>query len=211
MNSFDEIDFKDFFPAHLHGASKDSLKVALRQFHFKNKAEEINYSNFYSTNFNNYFSQGDVISEIRYPISNLKNYSFEKGYVTGIILSNTCDISKENKRSINLKQTLFAPVIKLQKYLDNLDLKCTKEQIKNHHKEIISQRISNLFFLPDQKNINEGFIALLDRIFWFPTSELDQLAPDEDRLLSLNQFGFYLFLLKISFHLCRLPETTENN
>lgn len=210
MQSFDEINFSDFLPAHLKGESKEQLKNSLKQFHVSETVEKINYSNFYTESFFEFFFQGDLIPEVRFPHFNPQNFSFEKAYTNAVIISNTCDISSENNRTLNNKECLLAPIIELDGYTEQLkQLGRTPEQIQSHKQEIYMQKISNLFFFPQKNNWEKGYIAYLDKMFWFPTNELNSFNIKEDRISCLNQFGFYLFVLKISYHLCRLPEQNE--
>lgn len=210
MQSFDEINFSDFLPNYLNGESRDQLKKSLKQFHIHESVDKINYSNFYTNSIFDFFLQGDLILEVRFPHFNPKDFSFEKAYTNAVIMSNTCDISSENNRALNQKECLLAPIIKLNGYLDQLkQLGKTDEQIQSHKQEIYAQKISNLFFFPLKNNWEEGFIAYLDKVFWFPTNELNSFDRNDDRIYCLNQFGFYLFALKISYHLCRLPEQND--
>lgn len=65
--------------------------------------------------------------------------------------------------------------------------------------ELKLQRITNIFYISD--NGEQEYIALLDKIFWFPTEELNSYLENikENKLFSLTHFGYYLFLLKLTF------------
>ncbi|MEP5611451.1 MAG: hypothetical protein ABJP45_04345, partial [Cyclobacteriaceae bacterium] len=55
------------------------------------------------------------------------------------------------------------------------------------------------------------YIAYLDDTSNITIEELGLLKENlsENRIASLDFFGYYLFVLKLSYHLCRLPEETD--
>jgi hypothetical protein len=57
----------------------------------------------------------------------------------------------------------------------------------------------------------QEYFALLDNMFWIKTEEINALSPtiSDDRLATLNHYGYYLFILKLSHHLCRFPEEND--
>ena len=102
---------------------------------------------------------------------------------------------------------LLAQAIPLNKYiseLKNLSLSNVEEIIE----QIKRQHYSNLFYLPSIGAKGE-YIVPLDFISQISIEELDMLKSDfnNNRIAILDQFGFYLFMFKLSFHFCRLPET----
>lgn len=207
-------DFESMLPEYLTSDQKQRLKDGLLQFSVERSSDinsaVIDYTNFTSTIHSDNFKQSDIIREIRFPFLE-SDYSYSKKYTTAIILSNTCDISNGNNHSINIKQTVLAPILKLEDFIKKItagssyDLK----KLENFINELKLQRISNLFYISD--NGGEEYIALLDRIFWFPTDELNEYLDqiEDTKILSLSMFGYYLFLLKVSFHFCRFPEALE--
>jgi|SRR5579859_1638940 len=193
-------------PSYLVDGEKTRLKDALLQFATKNS--QINYDDFYKDFEHPYFLQSDLIKEIRF--AEWDEASFKKAYTDAIIISNTCDISFENKRTINAKQCLVAPIIDLQVFLSDLKENGYKDdQIETFSSTVRSQLSSNIFYLPANVKDNKEYIVLLDNIFWFPTAELNSYEIAGTRLASLSHFGYYLFILKLSYHLCRLPETCD--
>ncbi len=71
-----------------------------------------------------------------------------------------------------------------------------------------------LRFLPTYLTNEENpidYICHLDKAFWFPTEELHSYLSDieQTRIASLDYFGYYLFLVKLSYHFCRLPEEKQ--
>ena len=123
----------------------------------------------------------------------------------GIVLSNTCDISPENQRDMP-KNLVFAPIVKLSEY--EIWLKksgINVNSISDKIGAIKEQRVSNIFYLPENNQLGGEYIALFDRLSHMPASEIKTMLG-QVKLFTLSQFGFYYFLFKISHHFCRLPE-----
>jgi hypothetical protein len=204
--------FEKILPSYLVQADKTRLKEALSQFSIDERGNEINYSNFYRNYDHSYFMQSDLIREVRVSKWDEESAQFQKGYTDAIIISNTCDISFENKRDFNTKQCLFAPLIDFKEYLADLEKAgYSIDQINSFSQNVKAQLRTNIFYLPVHFKERKEYIVLLDNIFWFPTSELNSYIAniDENRIASFNHFGFYLFILKLSYHLCRLPEQCD--
>lgn len=210
--SFGDDNFEKILPSYLVDADKTRLKHALRQFTFEERGNEINYSNFYRGYDHAYFMQSDLIKEIRVSKWDDERAEFQKGYTDAIIISNTCDISFENKRDVNTKQCLFAPLVDFNEYLADLEKAgYSKDKITSFSQNVKAQLRTNIFYLPMHFKEGKEYIVLLDNIFWFPTAELNSYIDniDENRITSFTHFGFYLFILKLSYHLCRLPEQCD--
>jgi len=200
------------FPTYLVDADKNRLKNALRQFTRDNLGKEFDYSQFYRDYQCPYFLQADLVREIRFPQWSEAELAYSKRYTNAVILSNTCDLSPDNKHDHNDKQCLCAPLLEFDEYIQDLkEAHFDTGKIDSYSKAIQSQQISNLVYLPALSEKDNGFIVLLDQIFWFPTEELNSYLPDihENRIMSLDRFGHYLMVLKLSYHLCRLPEEDE--
>ena len=210
--SFGDDYFEKILPSYLVEADKTRLKEALRQFTIEERGNEISYSNFYRSYDHAYFMQSDLIKEIRVSKWDDESTQFQKGYTDAIIISNTCDISFENKRDVNTKQCLFAPLIDFNEYLADLEKAgYSKDKIISFSQNVMAQLRTNIFYLPVHFKEGKEYIVLLDNIFWFPTAELNSYIEniDENRITSFTHFGFYLFILKLSYHLCRLPEQCD--
>jgi hypothetical protein len=115
--------------------------------------------------------------------------------VSGVILSNSCDIDSKNATAFPVK-ILFAPIISLGRYVERLRAEGKKdEQIQGLLATIRKQRITNIFYLPACPGVTEESFILLDDIHAHPLSDFRV----RDRLvlfrLRLNQFYFYFFLL----------------
>lgn len=167
---------------------------------------EENYPLFYNREVKEpFFFQGDIINGFPVPY-------FEKGkyinryQIRSILLSNTCDMSEDNKRSFDMN-VCIAPVQTVSNFLYDLD-KDLQQQIYDSLKK---QLITNLFYLPPtgQELINDprhkGYICNLDQIFNLPLEilllQISHLEKIRDE--SLSHFGLYLLVTKISYHFCR--------
>ena len=128
----------------------------------------------------------------------------ERKTVSGAILSNSCDIDPKNVRSLPVN-VLFAPLIELQKYTDALGaIGKRDDQIENTIIDIKRQHITNVFYLPECPGFIPESLILLDDIHAHPLQ--DFIVQPRKSLFTLNQYGHYIFLIKLSIHLTRFQE-----
>lgn len=162
----------------------------------------------------NYYYQGDCVVDIPFACFNKGN--FETAYLKGIIASNTCDISPDNDR-LDVPNVQFASIFSLSEYVEILKAKeISRQRIDSFIDNLKGNRISNLFYLPEKKNgedtvLEESFIRF-DLNVTLPISIFNgntynnSYVPEGDRLISFSNYGFYLFLIKLSVHYCRFRE-----
>ena len=125
--------------------------------------------------------------------------------VKGIVISNSCDIDPANRREISTKIT-FAPLVKLSAFKRLLAQSNIKaESVEAKIGAIRSQKTSNIFFIPAGRQLEEDYIVRLDDIHSMPI-ECYQKHSERNRLFTLSMAGFYLFVLKLSYHFCRFHE-----
>lgn len=190
-----------FLPKYLSDDSERSLFKGLKDFPdnmdsrlFTNKlkGEKIIY-------------QGDGIA-------NMAIYSFklkQETAVNGIILSNTCDLDLANKRKY-APRIVFCPIKTLGSYQTFLSKAAlTQEQIDNHLDDIKKQRISQIFYLPGIENKFEDSIAFFDRACNVSNDMIDRESLEHNRLFSFGDYGFYLFLFRLSVHFTRIKEGVD--
>lgn len=205
-------DFSLFLPSYLTTEEKGRLNQALQQFkEEKGKLwHQRHNTHFYAQKNFDFFLQGDLLSQIRYPTWNNQTKIFDKVYIDAIILSNTCDLDLTNDRTIT-KEIVLAPITIYSKYIDKLALRLGKTVPLSLEESIKSQIYSSLFYLPKTLTNPIDYVCHLDKAFWFPTEELHSYLPDieQTRIASLDYFGYYLFLVKLSYHFCRLPEEKQ--
>ena len=128
----------------------------------------------------------------------------ERRTVSGAILSNSCDIDLRNVRSLPVN-VLFAPLIELQKYTNALHILGKRDdQIKNTITDIKRQHVTNVFYLPECPGFIPESLILLDDIHAHPLQ--DFIVQPRKSLFTLNLYGFYIFLIKLSIHFTRFQK-----
>lgn len=195
-------------PVELSEQKKGRLREGLRQFSEASSTQEKLYTDFYLNNSFSYFLQGDLIRELRFPVFDLSSREYVKRYYDAILISNTCDVDEANRRNVS-KKAIIAKLIPIEVYIESL----RELEISNSAEiltQIKNQQFSNVLYLPPTKERTE-YLAYLDDLSILEIEELNALKEDisDNRIESLDYFGFYLFIFKLSFHLCRLPEVTE--
>lgn len=142
--------------------------------------------------------------------------STEPKKVNGMILSNTCDIDQNNVRLIG-SRIVHAPIVNLQKYYEmllKLFVDTNKKSIniiEQYISSIKKQYISHIFYLPRIDGVIEESIILFDRVTTLPSDYLPESEITSQRLFTLSDFGFYLFLFKLSVHFTRVRENVSRN
>ena len=130
-----------------------------------------------------------------------------------MVLSNTCDLSPDNKR-LHGPRILYCPLIRFDKYAGMLEQGGRELPGFNRHghlEAIRKQRNSSTFFLPKNDRLGDDAIALLDRVNNCDAQALDLGDLVRNRLFTLSNYGFYLFLFKLSLHLTRIREGVSRN
>lgn len=207
MNFVDDITL--YLPQYLSGEEKDVLKKELKNFPTDGTKDTVYTS---TLNDANYLLQGDGINKmpyLSYP------YTIQKD-IPAILLSNTCDMSLDNSKTrINRCRILYAPLIQFDKYetmlrKNYLEAK-DQQRIDSHLKDIKSQSITQALFLPKGGNLQYDAIVFFDRAINIPLNEEEVKQMCDKRIFSFSNFGFYLFLLKISIHFTRIQEKIDRN
>ncbi len=162
------------------------------------------------------FYQGDGVLEIPFAELNLNTKQFNIKYFSASVLSNTCDIDPGNKR-LDSPYVLVAAIIPLRSYLNALRKnKISKSKTDSFVANLKVNKISNLFYLPElryaDKIIMEESFVRLDYTTSLPNYLIcgpkynKDYAPDGDRIFTLSNYGFYIFLFKLSVHFSRFRE-----
>lgn len=202
---------RTFLPKYLTPDLQDQLfKVVQEEFPFSSDPYKV-YSEIADEGF---YYQGDGLIDIPFPI--FHEGAFQSAYFKGIIGSNTCDISPENER-LEQPNVQFFAIYGLSEYLALLKNKgIVASKIETFKYNLKLNRISNLFYLPEKRFakevlLDESFVrfdnsvTLPISIFQGDTYE-SAYFPHGDRLFSFSNYGFYLFLVKLSVHYCRFRE-----
>jgi hypothetical protein len=99
---------------------------------------------------------------------------------------------------------VFSPLISLAKYAALLESVKTKDQIDSILVDIRRQWVTSIFYLPAVGELEES-IVLLDNVHTQPFDAFKQ-TPGRAKVFTLSQYGFYLFIIKISIHFTRVQE-----
>ena len=201
--------FEELLPSYLLDTEKGRIRNALSQF-FDRAKPDIDYDGFYVKSQTPYLMQADVLHSVMAIDFDITRNIFITGYTPTVLISNTCDVSELNERTINQKEALFAPIIPLGQYVDDCQQQGFKsDQIKSFCSQLKRQEFSNLFYLPPIGS--EDYIVRLDKTYWLPQSQLLETSENlhEARYVSLSNWAYYLFIAKLSLHFCRVPEEVE--
>ncbi|MCB1782206.1 MAG: hypothetical protein KDJ34_19370 [Candidatus Competibacteraceae bacterium] len=184
---------QDQIPYYLSQEAKENLVKALEEFP-KNTRYYINL-------YNNDILQGDGWTS--FELINFETGDRKK--VKGIVLSNSCDIDPTNKRHTQIKIT-FAPIIRLERYTKLLKQSGLNDNsIEGKINAVKEQKVTTLFYLPKGNGLDDEYIAILDDLHTVPLDAFKTLT-EREKLFTLSQIGFYLFILKLSVHFCRFHE-----
>lgn len=196
-NNFDDI--KKYLPKYL---SDESLKVLFSELKsFPNNIDNRIYTTYLREE--KVIFQGDGIKDML--VINLPYEIIKK--VPSIIISNTCDSDPENERQFE-SRIAYCPIFNLEKY-KNMLVKNQKESIVNEHIDTIKkQQITQIFYLPKVGDLEDS-IVFLDRINNCSNNSINRENIINDRLFTLSDYGFYLFLFKLSIHFTRIKEGVE--
>ena len=211
---FGDTTWEATLPAYLTSPNKNRLKDGLSQFFDPDhRQKQKKYDNFYLTNPPDFFMQGDLINSLPVYDWNFDNNTYSTGFAPVILVSNSCDVSPKEDRLLD-KEALFARLIPLNDFFSDLrEDGYSKENIDSIYNNLTHQTYSNLFYLPKNSITDLEYIVFFDKVFWHPSENFNLKLENikEERFLSLDHFGFYLFILKLSYHFCRVPEESERS
>jgi len=201
MIPFEEV--KKYLPQYLSSTAQQELFKELNQFPH-NVDQRI-----YTTQFPGLekIFQGDGIQNLLY--INLPNSDIRE--VPGMILSNTCDIDPSNKRFMPLRM-VYTPIFNLAKYEQALIKSHVETGVKpiqainSHISDIRKQYVSHVFYLPKGGKLENDSIIFFDRLNNYPSDAIKGQELPNRRIFTLSDFGFYLFLFKLSVHFTRIRD-----
>ena len=196
--NLDEL--KIYLPKYLSNESEKQLFDSLKDFP-KNIDERI-YTDYLKNE--QVIFQGDGLNNLL--AINLP--STETKVVTGMVISNTCDIDPSNQRNFP-SQIVYAPIIDFGKYANSLKTKLPEEKVEGHLQAIRNQYVTQIFYLPPiNDNLNES-IVFLDRLHNIGNKHYDRNGLGSSRVFTLSDYGNYLFLFKLSLHFTRIQDKVE--
>ena len=196
-------DIKLYLPQYLSEADLVSLKQQLRSF-----AKGYDIGQYFTDRLKcePYLFQGDGVKAL---MCNLPNPQIEEAPV--LLLSNTCDMDIGNER-INPCRIMYAPILNLEKYIKALQARGHEQAaIDNHVKDIKSQVVSQILYLPTSAFWDHDSIVFFDRAISIPLSRDSINKCIQTRSFTLSNYGFYLLLLKLSYHFTRIQEKVDRS
>lgn len=199
MDLDDEI--KKYLPQYLSDAELNHLKDELAMFPTDGTKDTI-YT--MALNGADFLLQGDGIGKM--PYLNFPNADVRS--LNAILLSNTCDMSTENKR-MNPCRIMYAPILNFEKYADKLRESFPEQRVTNHLKDVKAQLISQMLYLPKGGKMDYDGIVFFDRVISLPLTEDIVKNMCGNKLFTLSNFGLYLFLFKLSVHFTRIQERID--
>ena len=174
----DFIDFVDHvLPYDFPPDVKDKAKAAIAQ--FQKGGQQLNYMMFHPLE---QLSQGDIISNVTFAYF-ADDGSQKKFSADAFVLSTSCHIDQKER-------ILLAPVFPL-------------EEFKGNVLELKNNMIFNYMYIPDMLMSNK-FIAF-DFVNTYSKRLIQNCIDNEKikRLGSLNQLGYYVFIVKLTVYLMR--------
>jgi len=197
-------DFQIYLPKYLSEESEEKL--------FENLANFPNNigKNFYAHHdrLSGSILQGDGVKELL--VINPKDLSSKE--VSCMVLSNSCDIDPTNKRPFQ-SNVVYSPIFSLKKFSDGLESTGIKKgrALTDYIYLIKKQRITQIFYLPSFATALDESIVFLDRLFNLPLSKIFVPAIKDIKIFTLDDYGFYIFLYKISLHFTRIREKIDRH
>lgn len=202
MIEFDEI--KKYLPQYLSGSSQKALFDELKR--FPCNIDSRLYSRTAAQD--NVIYQGDGLSGLM--VLNLPDTTVKPA--PAVVLSNSCDIDPTNKRFFQAR-AVYAPIFQLHKYESSLREGArtgdfSEEVISQHIEAIRNQFVTQIFYLPKGHHLEYESIVFLDRLNNCSVKDMYPALKDK-KLFSLSNYGFYLFLIKLSIHFTRVREGVD--
>jgi hypothetical protein len=193
--AIDTDTIRDYLPYYLSEDDKVWITKELNKFH----VGEMQYYLF-----NRYeleMLQGDGWTRLH-----LRNFhTGEEIFINGVVLSNTCDVDPSNKRDLPVS-IIFAPLVPVDAYIQRLIAAGVAQQsVDDKVAAMKRQEVTNVFYVPAGSGLDAEHIVLFDDIHSMPAHVYEE-EKGKGKIFTLNQAGFYLFILKLSMHFCRFHE-----
>jgi len=193
-------DLKIYLPKYLSEESEKQLFDSLKD--FPTNVDQRLYTNFLENE--PVIFQGDGLQNLL--AVNLP--STETKVVSGMVISNTCDIDPSNKRNFP-SQIIYAPIIDFDKYSNSLKSRLSEDKVEGHLNAIRKQYVTQIFYLPPITDKLSESIVFLDRLHNIGNDYVNRSELGSSRIFTLSDFGNYLFLFKLSLHFTRIQDKVE--
>ncbi|MCK5506164.1 MAG: hypothetical protein KAJ10_13450 [Thermodesulfovibrionia bacterium] len=119
------------------------------------------------------------------------------------MVSNACDMQPSRKETV-----IASPIVILAvraAFLKDIGGK----DIETKLQDIRENKIFSFFYLPARDSFPESYIDF-SRMITVNSNFANRVYTGK-RILSLSQYGFYLFLIKLTFHLARMEYPVSQN
>jgi len=197
--TFDADDIRAQIPYYLADADREALASELRSIVASGSGKYVLSA--YEDTFHSEMLQGDGWRGFQ--VFSLG--SGERMHVRGLVLTNSCDVDPGNKRDVPTRVS-FAPLVKLSAYAAVLqESGIPHDQIESKLGAIRSQKTTSMFYLPAGGPLDEEYVVRFDEIQSMPIS-MHKASDYCQKLFTLSQAGFFMLILKLSIHFCRMHE-----
>jgi hypothetical protein len=99
--------------------------------------------------------------------------------------------------------------VKLSNFESVLKKQGVKQQtIEAQFSAIRAQKNTSCFYLPKNDALEAEYLVRLDDVHSIPIG-IHQKNKERKKLFTLSNTGFYMFVLKLSVHFCRLQENIQ--
>lgn len=206
MISLEEI--RKYLPKYLSADAQEDLFAELKT--FPENMDQRLYTKALDGESNIF--QGDGMKDLLFvnlPAKDVKT-------APGMVISNTCDIDPDNRR-FSPMQMVYTPILNLGKYKDALHKDHVQTgslkpaSINTHIHEIRNQRISHIFYLPKGGQLENDSIVFFDRLNHCPADVISGKQVQAGKIFTLSDYGYYLFLFKLSVHFTRIREGVQRS
>lgn len=124
---------------------------------------------------------------------------------TVMVLNNTCDLPLGRSSMVSV-----VPLFDLEKYLQSQAFMRDSSSLSDYKNAIKNNQISELLFIPYLPGFTSGAIVRLDMVCTVAYDHLQQAISNNQRISSFTQSGFYLLLMKITYHFIRIESAEVN-
>lgn len=198
-------EIKRFLPQYLSSSSKKELFEQLDSFPTDGTKDTIYTS---ALRNDHHIFQGDGIDAVKY--INFPDIRINE--VKVLLLSNTCDMSVDNSR-VNSCRIMYAPLLNYEKYANFIREQnpTNPTRVEDHLIALKKQYISQALYLPKGGGLEYDALVFFDQAISLPLNSDNVTEIVKKRIFTLSNFGFYLFLLKMSINFTRIQERVDRN
>ncbi|GEM_PF-1440530 len=120
-----------------------------------------------------------------------------------LIVNNTCDLQPGRSNFVTV-----APIMDFKAFAAAEVSKRGEEGARSYLRDVRSDRVLEMLWLPPFHHFEDGGLVLLDRLGTAASEVYARSLSDNSRVASFSQNGFYYFLMKMTTHLAR-AESSE--